>query len=206
MERKAKGGQRLLACIIDIIIVGLLSSIIGSIAGVGITNSNAIMDCISPELTQEQMMECIENAGVIGKSSIQSGIFLAIFLLYFVGLPLIWSKQTAGRAIFKIKVVTQENQKIGFGTLIVRELIGSYLIGYVLLVCCCIPGIINLVMMFGKNQTTIHDNIAGTMMVSSTYIEDENEDSMEHDFDSVESDFKYVDVDAEDIKVVDQDK
>lgn len=102
---------------------------------------------------------------------------IVIYILYFALLPYLWDKQTVGRLILKVKVVTDVNdEKPTFINFIVRDLIGTCLLS-VLNVCCGLHLILNIIFVLTRNKT-IGDMISGTHLVSTNVkeetINDEN--------------------------------
>lgn len=108
-------------------------------------------------------------------STISGIICLIAFVGYFILLPLFWKKQTIGRLAGDIKVVIDDGSDVTAVKLILREIVGVLLIG-ILNCCCLIPLIVNIVLMCTKN-TTIHDAIAGTKMVSQSIEVQASEDN-----------------------------
>ena len=92
--------------------------------------------------------------------------FFVIFTVYFTVLGYLWDKQTIGRSIFKIKVLTSEGQKPSYWVLLFRDLVGFALFN-LLNICMFVPIIINAISITGKEQSSIGDIMSKTMMVST---------------------------------------
>lgn len=92
-------------------------------------------------------------------------VYLIFFVAYYDILGYYWSKQTIGRMLMKIKVVTDGNDKAKCSTLILRDLVGFELIN-ILNICCCIPLIVNIVLICGKDHTSIGDKLSYTQMIT----------------------------------------
>lgn len=97
-----------------------------------------------------------------------------IVILYFIVIPSIWEKQTVGRAIFKTKLLLENNKKVTLGTYIVRELIGN-LVFYGLNIICIFGFIIQIVFLSKSPATTLQDKISGTKMVDIGDFEEETD-------------------------------
>lgn len=115
---------------------------------------------------------------------ISFGIFLA-YLLSEVFIPLLLkSGETIGKRIFSLSLVRLDNRRVGGGTLILRGLVGKYLIEtlpVVLLslcsfffysgICLIIAILLTLFFVafavFCNDHRAIHDIISGTVVVES---------------------------------------
>lgn len=100
--------------------------------------------------------------------------FAGVYILYMIVLPLVWKKgQTVGRLAMKIRVQDEDSNDYSVGTAIIREGIGNLLITILLsCVCCCIPLIINLIIL-GKGNS-IADSVSRSNVYSTIYKEEEN--------------------------------
>lgn len=190
MYKSATKGQRFAALIIDILIFSIVSFIFVKILN-GMLNIkepresiNYIIDHISDTgfLDSDLYKEHVDIIAeyLLKNMSVSLVVYLAIFSLYFVLLPLIWSKQTVGRLAMKIKLAKKDGSNLSAGDVIVRELVGNFIIGYVLNICCCIPGIVNIVMLASNNQT-IADKISESTIYIKTDEFDEPNAPMNYD-------------------------
>ena len=93
---------------------------------------------------------------------------IPLFILYFVILPYFWEKQTIGRFLMHIKVVSKTEEKAKFSNLFLREMIGGYLILQVLSVSCVVP----LIYWYLSTTTgrTLSDMIGGTRLIDTRFI------------------------------------
>lgn len=91
------------------------------------------------------------------------GIIIAM-IVYFVVLPLVWEKQTVGRAALKLRLVDKLDEKPDLSALFMRQLLGR-LVAVVLQLMCCIGFIVEIVLVLREQPTTIEDLIGGTKMV-----------------------------------------
>ncbi|MCC3648915.1 MULTISPECIES: RDD family protein [Bacillaceae] len=83
-----------------------------------------------------------------------------IYTIYLTLVPLVWSGYIIGKRIFKIKVRRIDEEGLTLKTMVLREIIGKFLLSNVTF------GISTLVSMFmiifREDKMAIHDLIAGT--------------------------------------------
>lgn len=153
--RKASGGKRIGAYIIDLIVIDLISlgitGIISVIFGDGVIHNTTVH---IGELYSFSYITLIVN--------------IVIFIVYYCVIPLYWEKQTVGRFLLNIKVEKESGDKMHFADFILRDFFGFYVIVSVLTSVCLIGLIINAVLVFGKEQTTIQDKLAQTVMIDAS--------------------------------------
>ena len=95
-------------------------------------------------------------------------IAMAIYMIYFVILPIAWKHQTFGRWLAKVKVVKLNGSNLSFGTLLIREFLGKLFLG---IMSFGIVWLISVIMMeLATVKRTIHDRMANTLMVSKDSI------------------------------------
>ena len=92
--------------------------------------------------------------------------FFVVFTIYFTVIGYLWDKQTIGRSVFKIKVLTAEGKKPSFWVLLFRDFVG-FAVFNLFNICMFVPIIINAISITGKEQSSIGDIISKTMMVST---------------------------------------
>lgn len=102
---------------------------------------------------------------ISSSAGIVTGILQITFIIgYWIILPIVWPRQTIGRAIFFVKVVKLNGQPLTFGTLVIRELMAKLLLFVFTL------GIIFIVNIFyitrSNGHRAIHDRMANTLVVS----------------------------------------
>ena len=145
LYNRATSGQRFLAFLIDLLVVG---AVIGSISllflfltGFDFVAYNAaqteyITDYVSYiQFGTDEYYESFQKA-VQEYYSYTLHLFIVVdivalvaFIPYFVILPLYWSKQTVGRMVMKIKVISHKGKvKVSVKQLILREIVGTWLI------------------------------------------------------------------------------
>lgn len=89
--------------------------------------------------------------------------YLIIMVLYYDILGYYWSKQTVGRMIMKIKVVSLESEAPTMGSLVLRDLVGFGLFN-ILNICCFIALIINIIYI-SKDHISVGDRLSSTRMI-----------------------------------------
>ncbi|WP_101842011.1 RDD family protein [Halobacillus sp. Marseille-P3879] len=79
--------------------------------------------------------------------------------VYAIVLPVVWYGYTIGRKVIGIRIVRMDGQNVGFGTMLLRELVGTLV--YVVTLGI---GLIVSAFMVGtrEDKRAIHDFIAGT--------------------------------------------
>lgn len=129
--------QRGLCFVIDALIVCGLGILIGYLCiyttGFNDYYQNAYKAGIGVIFQDAGSKEAIDLViAVLYRISILALSFLLVVILYLIVLPLTVKFQTFGRLITKTKLVSRKNTKPTIGQLILREIVGEYLI-YVLL-------------------------------------------------------------------------
>lgn len=83
-----------------------------------------------------------------------------IYTLYLTVIPLLWSGYIIGKRLFRIKVKRMDEDKLTLKNMLLREVVGKFLVVYLTV------GISNIVsifmMIFREDKRAIHDLIAGT--------------------------------------------
>lgn len=87
-------------------------------------------------------------------------IFTTILsLLYYVIVPAVWHGYTVGKRIVGIRIAKVNGDKVGFGTMIMRNIVGSIIyivtLGLAVIVSAFMVGLRN-------DKRSIHDFVAGT--------------------------------------------
>lgn len=149
---KAEGWKRIVAYLIDSFIINVMLRIIFIIIGTKYKYPFTITYPLSFDYFSHLILLFVFSS-------------LFIIIIYYCLIPIIWDSQTIGRALFRIKVVKKDNQEMKFSDFLLRDLLGLNIIVYILTLFCFLGPIINAVMLFGDNQTTIQDEIANSKMV-----------------------------------------
>lgn len=134
--------RRLLAYIIDVIVVGVISGVIESIIA-------AVMRASTTDVT-----------GISTRSGL---ITLIVGALYF---GYLWSRngQSIGYMALGIRLTRTTSTPVSFGLAVVR-----YLLIYLSFALCLIPAIISAFMIgLGRQKQGIHDAIVGTLVVRTS--------------------------------------
>lgn len=86
-----------------------------------------------------------------------------IEILYSIIVPVLWSGYTIGKRIAGIRIVKVNGEKLGYGAMLLRALVG----GLVYIVTLGIGLIVSAFMVgLRKDKRAIHDFIAGTYVTS----------------------------------------
>ncbi|WP_332628776.1 RDD family protein [Halalkalibacter flavus] len=97
---------------------------------------------------------------VYGQFFIDSFSFIDTFnLLYYLLLPVFWYGYTIGKKALGIRIVRVDGEKVGIGTMLLRELVG----GFIYVITLGITVIVSAFMVgLRDDKRSIHDMIAGT--------------------------------------------
>lgn len=92
-------------------------------------------------------------------STLWNAIASLISLTYSVVLPVIWDGQTLGKKALHIRIKKVSGEKVGFGTMVMRAIVGNLVYGITL----GIAFIVSIFMVaFRNDKRSVHDFIAGT--------------------------------------------
>lgn len=214
MYKEAKPAQRLLAYIIDIIIMAIILVISYKIFSALSSHSypKAEMDAMIDYVSENQITNISNypgyNAVIESLSKWISAVILPMMLVYivfiigyFIVLPYFWGKQTVGRLITKVKMISQQTgQRPTVGQFAVREILVNSILMPVLLMFSyfIVIIIINIALLFVKRKTITDYLCKSTAYVMSNFcidVEDyDNNDYDGNDYDGNDYD-KYHDPD-----------
>lgn len=174
MRKNANNSQRFLAYFVDFFIIDAIVSTIAAFIFTIMKFDTSVNDMILEKLMAEAMkavetgyfteyfnyyMEFMKYSLV--EIGVQTACALVAFIGYLVILPKFWKKQTVGRLLSKTKVVMLDGSNPTTKAIIVRELVGSFLLYY----CVgAIPLIICWVFL-NKYQRSLADRISGTKLI-----------------------------------------
>lgn len=83
----------------------------------------------------------------------------SVNLLYSVLVPVVWSGYTVGKKIVGVRIAKVNGEKLGFGTMLLRTLVG----GLVYVLTLGLAAIVSAFMVgIREDKRAIHDFIAGT--------------------------------------------
>ena len=142
---KSTGGQRFLAFIIDLflvaVVIGIFSAIVLLLTGFDFeaynkAQSEYLTDYILyMQYNTEEYYDSFRNAlqeyysYSVHFYLVLDLIALVVFVPYFIVLPHFWEKQTIGRMVVKVKVISHRGKiKPSIKQLIVREIAGTWLL------------------------------------------------------------------------------
>lgn len=162
--KNADAGKRIGIVVIDYIVIIVICILVASLSAYFIQDRFTSVSTYSPSNPTTPYSTLPDFSGFIAV------IFLSIFAIFFAGIvyfaiiPSLWSKQTLGRAIFKCKVVKENDDEANFGSHFLRFFIGG--IAYNVLNNFFFLGFILQIVFICKDPvTTLHDKIATTKMI-----------------------------------------
>lgn len=121
--------KRLLAYIIDILIVGLIASVIGAIipTNQNITNlSNELININNNFMKEEINVTTYINQYSGVTYNLDKELFLSnligviVYIIYFIVIPMYNNGQSIGKKLQKIKIVKKDETEVGANELIIR--------------------------------------------------------------------------------------
>ena len=158
IDNAAGYGKRLAACILDTLLIGMTVAILFEYLGLGPDQAQA---------TDMQAALKIMAAKMDALSKFQQG-FIVIFpyLMFFTlnGFSLFHRGQTIGKRILGIAIVTLDNQKPAFASLIFNRYLTQWVVGL-------LPGfgfilrVVDVLAIFWTNKRCVHDLIAKTKVI-----------------------------------------
>jgi len=189
--KNATIGKRLLAYIIDYFILGIIANLIFKI--VNNSYADVIKEVTLIQTEAAQSSTAIDLADLINQyqnipnyGSFVSAVnysllaLLAIALLYFILLPILWNKQTLGRAAMNIKLVTKFDEEAKLPSLLMRQVLGRFAT-FLSFILFGVGAIVQLILVLNTKPTTIEDSVAGTKMVDLSKLIDSKYDDEPYD-------------------------
>ncbi len=132
MSKKPYIHKRIIAYFVDILIISMLSSILA----LPISNNNDTMDSYNEltsivkkyqdkEITEEEYLTLYNDLNYdLTKSTVNETIIIAIVsILYFVVLNYYYNGQTFGKKLMKLKIVSNNDNKLSINNYLIRCLI-----------------------------------------------------------------------------------
>lgn len=187
--------KRIIAFVIDIVIVSLVVSLINLLPldpykdkyKDAYEKYNEVVQKSTEDEKNDYKDEIIELNYEVYKYRTYSSMFSATALiLYFGVLPLVMNGQTLGKKIMKLRVVSNNEKKLNFWKYLIRIVILNniwlslinvgavyvvsgvkfYYVTYVISMLSSLIYMLNLIMvMFRKDNRGLHDMIAGTKVI-----------------------------------------
>lgn len=199
---RATVGSRFLSFVVDIFIVTILSTIILSfMINLFLKESSMLFTSLLEQYVTQLNMgadvtktynELIAVMKPLAGYTLLS--MLIVWIPYFCILPYFWSKQTVGRKLLHLQVVSVRTEaKPSIYSIFARELIGGYLLLMVLSSFLLFPVVLNLVfcIFYGKSMADI---VGGTLLVDVRY------QNQPHPQDNFESHNEYVDASFKEVE------
>lgn len=146
--RYAEWWKRVVATLVDSILLGIVNSILAPIFG------------LNPEFnpTTGQLQG---GSGFIGGFIVGNLLMWLLGVAYYVALNGNERGQTVGKMLMKIRVRDEATGgPAGYGKALIR-----YVVGLVLFIACIIPGIVDLLFpLWDAKKQTLHDKAANTIV------------------------------------------
>lgn len=187
--------KRIIAFVIDIVIVSLVVSLINLLPldpykdkyKDSYEKYNEVVQKSTEDEKNDYKDEIIELNYEVYKYRTYSSMFsAAALILYFGVLPLVMNGQTLGKKIMKLRVVSNNEKKLNFWKYLIRIVILNniwlslinvgavyvvsgvkfYYVTYVISMLSSLIYMLNLIMvMFRKDNRGLHDMVAGTKVI-----------------------------------------
>jgi len=193
---KAEFTKRVIAYIVDIVIVTILAQLITGVIPTSERAKGSLENLV--DLTKQFTEKKISNSeysslvlnaqyNVSRETVIQELITIAVYIGYFVVLPFYKEGQTIGKKIFGIKIKRKQNDKLTINSLLIRALIlyniALNILSEILIVTLTknsylnankVFGYVNIavimvtifMMIINKDGRGLHDLASGTIVVS----------------------------------------
>ncbi len=192
--------QRFFTYLIDFFIITTIASLIARVIpaysqNVAIFQEDLeiIFNQVVADNVDLLLYEEMVKAGLIYMGILLS-ITLLVTFLYLVVLPYYWPTQTVGRLIMGVKVINlRGNERVSFGKLALRELVGSFLL-YQVLGNTLILTLLNWYYCATRGRS-FADMIGGTRLVyvrGGTIDESNDPNDKNSDYDYVDAEFHEV--------------
>lgn len=186
----ARAMQRFLAYLVDVMLISLLVNLIVNFIPAYTHNVNIASEYYAALLEGNVVSTDVQELMTILKGlfismAIMVAIEIPFYILYLVVLPFFWEKQTLGRWLMHVKVVSKTEEKAKISNLLLRELVGGFLILRLFSASFFLPVIyLYLCMTTGR---TLSDMIGGTRLIDTRFINaeflhEENEPKEEKDY------------------------
>jgi uncharacterized RDD family membrane protein YckC len=149
----AEWWKRVVAALIDGVILYIINVIVSAIFGIG-SGADFAVDPQTGEVTG--------GANFFGRFVVGNLVLLLVGVAYYVALNGSDRGQTVGKMALKIAVRDDATGgPAGYGKAFIR-----YIVGAVLFILCIIPGIIDLLFpLWDPKKQTLHDKAANTVVV-----------------------------------------
>ena len=196
--------QRFLAFIIDAIIVNIVASTIlkfipayNEYSKIVVAGYNDLLNMVNADI--DQLIGLLKSAFIV--IGLHVAVFVPLMLVYQVIVPMFWAKQTVGRMVAGVRVMKlNSSEKPGFGSLLVRELVGGYIFNTLLSSTFVFP-ILNY--MFSRNRgRSLADMISKTRLVDYKLAQmmGFEEEIIEENNDFINAEYKEVHQKDEDVE------
>lgn len=170
-SKKALFSQRILAFIVDMLILGFIVSLLSVFIPVNDTTNklydeqNRIMEgYVEQEISMEDYVnQMIDISYDISRQTvIESIVAVVVSLVYFVIYPFYNSGATLGKKLFKIKVKKVNNDSLSMNDLLIRSMINNGIVFDIIMIC--------LVMFFKKDMFLASSSIVAMIQYIVMFI------------------------------------
>ncbi|MDE7106262.1 MAG: RDD family protein [Anaeroplasmataceae bacterium] len=194
----ARSTQRFFAYFIDALLLGVIVSFLVRLIPAYNNSMRIFQEYYKLYLEEGNIIPDAEELSYIFKHLVKAYGIMMLFeipicILYFIVLPYFWEKQTLGRLLLHVKVVSMDGNKPKLKSLILREFVGGILILRILSTSIILP--IIYWYMSATIGRTLSDLIGGTRLVEDKMIytdHPEEPESFKDDKDYVDAVFRDV--------------
>lgn len=194
----ARAMQRFLAYLVDVTLISMVVSFIVNFIPAYTNNLNLVAEYYAALLEGNIINPDYNELFTILKCALAAmGIMLAIeipfYILYLVVLPYFWEKQTLGRWLMHVKVISKTEEKAKISNLILRELVGGFVVLRIFSASVFLPFIYWYLSV--STGRTLSDMIGGTRLVDTRFIRSDflhPEDEFKEEKDYVDATFRDV--------------
>lgn len=193
----ARSTQRFFAYFIDALLVGVIVNFLVRLIPSYTYSISIFQEYYKSYLEGNVIPDVEELSHVLKHLAKAYGIMMLfeipLFILYFIVLPYFWEKQTLGRLLLHVKVVSMDGNKPKLTSLILREFVGGILILRFFSSSVILP--IIYWYMSATSGRTLSDVIGGTRLVEDRIIytdRPEEPESFKDDRDYVDAVFRDV--------------
>ena len=190
-EKKATFSQRFIAFILDILIVGIASTIITAVIPVSdaanklyTEQNNVAENYVNGKTTMKEYANNMMDLSydISKETGVVTIVSIVISLLYFVVYPTYKDGQTLGKKILKIKIVKNNDTDLSMNDLLLRACLNTSIFINIISVCLVfftnkqiyIPTSSFIsVIAFSQQKEGLHDKIAHTDVVMTNTVKEE---------------------------------
>lgn len=171
--KSADIGKRFLAYLVDYFVIGFLCNLVYYLfidKQVNFLTEQFISEYPNVEISGlsdffSKVQQLPAYSYVLNLLLIYFLITIIITLVYFIVLPLVWEKQTIGRALSSTKLVNKDDKEVTLLKLLRRQVLGRFV--FIVLASFLVGIVIEVVLALRDKSMTIEDYLGGTKLVES---------------------------------------